>query len=152
MFFCFSLLHTSRVLSVVFLSLFLHQRSHTQYNVQYNNSSPQIQSLSLTSPITTALPSLPTLTSIYENMLPRITSVTSPHITLASVTSPTHYEGTTECRLKNSSAPAPGSKYPNSFSSLLLLAIRVFLESAAWSLYHQFINLFAVQPHCCILV
>ncbi|XP_063694592.1 forkhead box protein P1-like [Bolinopsis microptera] len=70
-----------------------------------------IPSLSLTSPITTALPSLPTLTSIYENMLPRIT--TSPHITLASVTSPTHYEGTTECRLKNSSAPAPGSILAN---------------------------------------
>ena len=70
----------------------------------------QVGTLSLTSPITTGLPALPTLTSIYENMLPRITSVTSPHIALASVTSPTQYEGTAECRVKNSSAPAPGSE------------------------------------------
>ncbi|KAL5257818.1 hypothetical protein ACHWQZ_G012675 [Mnemiopsis leidyi] len=76
-------------------------------------SSNSVGSLSLTSPITTALPSLPTLTSIYENMLPRITSVTSPHIALASVTSPTEYEGTGECRVKNSSAPAPGSILAN---------------------------------------
>ena len=70
----------------------------------------QVGTLSLTSPITTGLPALPTLTSIYENMLPRITSVTSPHIALASVTSPTQYEATAECRVKNSSAPAPGSE------------------------------------------
>ena len=38
-----------------------------------------------------------------------LVSNSSQRLSLASVTSPTHYEITAECRLKNSSAPAPGS-------------------------------------------